>query len=254
MTNYPYNIAKTNTITDDKLLVKYVAAFLYGDGCVTRRNTNNGKYKSAQVVDNRDFIDWKADVLSNITHVRMSLREKHIKYPNQRDQIVTETGNHPFYTKFRERLYIDGVKRIDPHYLKLLDWESLAIFYQDDGTMWMDRKTKPSGKSYSYPRIKICSNGYSYADHLLFQRAVKDKFDIELNIRRSFSNGNIQWFFAIPQRFIMKFISGVKPFIFPSFYYKVCESDGKLHGDMDGEIVRTSTNIEVEDETEMISY
>jgi len=244
---YPLEIGKSNTIKDPKVLTKYVAAFLLGDGSVTTDNklpNNNKRFICAQVVTNEDYVLWRADILSNISPINIYLRNH--KSENQKDSLMTVTRSLPLYTNFRERLYINGVKRIDPHYLHLLDWETMAIFYQDDGNLHIDR---------GVPYIKICTNGYSYGDHLLFVRAAKEKLNIEMNIVPLRTKNGIQYNIKLPRRFVEKFVEGVSPYVLPSFQYKLDLSNVKLLPQRnviytkhqtweDGDIVRSALNEE----------
>lgn len=243
---YPLTVEKSNTITDQKVLTKYVAAFLLGDGSImsdTKLPNNNKRFACSQIALNEDYILWRADILSNISPVKIYLREHKA---NQNESLTTMTRSLPFYTNFRERLYISGVKRIDPHYLKLLDWETMAIFYQDDGNLHIDRGT---------PYVKICTNGYSYGDHLIFVRAVKEKLNIEMNIVPLRTKNGIQYNLKLPRRFVETFIEGVSPYVLPSFQYKIDLSNVKLlprrnvvytkhHTWEDGDIVRSASNQE----------
>jgi hypothetical protein len=243
---YPLKVEKSNTITDPKVLTKYIASFLLGDGSITTDSkfpNNNKRFVCTQILPNEDYILWRADILSNISPVNIYLRAHK---EGQNNSLTTITRSLPFYTNFRERLYISGIKRIDPHYLKLLDWEMMAIFYQDDGNLHIDRGT---------PYIKLCTNGYSYGDHLIFVRAVKEKLHIEMNIVPIREKNGIQYNLKLPRRFVEKFIEGVSPYVLPSFQYKLDLSNVKLlprrnvvytkhHTWEDGDIVRSALNME----------
>lgn len=216
--SYPLKINKPfNIITDKKELTKYIWSFVLGDGCLTvsesknRPNNNiNYKFDCGQLAIHEDYILWRADILSNITGVY--LQERQFKIGNL--QIRTTTNRHPFFTTLRQRMYLNGTKLIDPHDLKLLDWETLAILYQDDGCL--------SHKSYNSYNLTISSEAYTYGDNILLQRAIKDKVDILFSVQKISVNGNTKYRLALQnQEGQKKFIDGIRPYIKESFNYKI---------------------------------
>jgi hypothetical protein len=217
---YPIKIEKTNDNTNDKELTKYVWAFTLGDGCLlfgkdkNRPNKDiNANFECGQTYEHEDYILWRANILSNITSIYLQLKEK-IPY---KAQIVSKSGRHPFFTTIRSRMYLNGHKVIDPHYLKLLDWETLAILYQDDGSL----SKKPKGiNCYT---LEIATNCFSYGEQVLLQRAIKEKTDILFHIVPCRNKKNVlQYKLTIAKHdTIVTFLNGVKPFIKPSFGYKL---------------------------------
>ena len=76
------------------------------------------------VAKNEDYVRYCQSVLSNLTSTKVYYSTKE---GNRQDQLRLETKTLPFFTKLHERIYTYKYKGIDPHILKLLDWESLAI-------------------------------------------------------------------------------------------------------------------------------
>ena len=218
MKEYPIKISKSNNITDRKVLTKYAWIFSLGDGCLmsgfskNRPNKNvNAFFGCGQLADNEDYILWRADILSNITSVYLQCKSK-----DRRPQIDTITGHHPFFTTLRSRMYLNGHKVVDPHDLKLLDWEALAILYQDDGCL----SKKPKGNNcYT---LSLSTESFSYGEQVMLQRAIKDKTDILFRIGSIRTKGGLHYILVISKYdSIVKFLDGVKPFIKPSFEYKL---------------------------------
>lgn len=238
MTTYK-KLDKQILITDNKVLTKYVFAFVLGDGYLYRpsKDTHNSYFATTQLTKNEDYILWRADILSNITSV-------HLSEKLNIDCLETTTARHPFFTNMRNNIYVSNVKRIDPHYLKLFDWEVMAILYQDDGynsrtTGYNHSKTR----KYQYHSIGVATNCYSYGDCLLLWRASKEKLGIEWNIQKKTSrtSGELQYILSLPRRFNSLFLAGVKPYIKPSFYYKLELSNEGLQDTLDDEIVRSAS-------------
>lgn len=214
---YPFHVDKSNTITDEKLITKYVWAFSLGDGCLftakpkDRPNNNvNSCFKCNQLASHEDYILWRADILSNITSLN-------IQYVQDGTQLETVSNRHPLYTKMRSRIYLEGHKIVEPHYLKLLDWETLAILYQDDGCLSLKDKER------YYYRLSLSTQSFSYGDNVLLQRAIKDKTDILFSVAPYRNkNDNLMYLLALQkQQEIDRFIDGVRKYIKPSFEYKV---------------------------------
>lgn len=189
-----------------KDLMKYVSAFVMGDGGVYYSG-NNCRFICNQIAQHEDYIHWRADILRELTDVNI--------FENQQEgkQLIlcTQTRTHPVYTKVRERLYIDNYKSVDPHYLTLLDWEMLAILYQDDGSIHKD------GRCDATPTVKLNTKRLSYGDSILLKKAIKEKLDLEFNVHRHYH----RYFLSLRAKDYDKFKLNVEPFIKPSFSYKL---------------------------------
>lgn len=201
---------------DKKEFVKKIWAFTLGDGSLKKIDKNNGYknscYRIFQIEDHKDYLEWQASMLEELTAVNMYYRPAHIIKKtgySAKGGYSLETRVHPLYTKMRNRIYPRGIKQIDPHYLKLLDWEVLAILYQDDGSL-----PKVEGRKL---RCKICTNNYSYGDNFLLREAIKEKVGVLFDIRKYKSYYTLQ---ATPNNTEV-FIAGVAPYILPSFEYKI---------------------------------
>lgn len=225
-------VTTMESINDKKILTKYVASFLLGDGGLSKLNRTNpredGKYTKAlnsqyyikQRDDHEDYIVWQKDILQNITNT-VYLHTK--PYTDKRGytccgQFALRTKRHPFFTDMRYRLYPNNVKCLDPHYFSLFDWESLAIFYMDDG--WIENTLmKTTG---IYTRIAIASHSYSYIENKFFRDFVAEKFNVHFDVKQHKSKtGNIHHYLRCSKDNAKRFIDGVAPYILPSYKYKI---------------------------------
>jgi len=189
-------------------LTKYVSAFVMGDGGVYYSG-KHCRFVCNQLAKHEDYIGWRADILSNLTHVRVYETNDHRE--NRQPVLCTLTRTHPMYTRVRNRLYVGNYKSVDPHYLKLLDWEMLAILFMDDGSCNVDRRCNAT------PAAKLNLKRLSYGDQLLLKKALRDKLDLEWNIHRHYH----RWFLTLRAKDYEKFKRGVQPFVKPSFVYKL---------------------------------
>jgi hypothetical protein len=191
-----------------KELMKYISAFTMGDGGVYYSG-NNCRFMCNQVAVNQDYIEWRAGILEELTEV--SVYYTNDKHERRQPILCTLTKTHPIYTKVRERLYIDKYKSVDPHYLKLLDWEMLAILYQDDGSCYKDTRCDAT------PQAKLNLKRLSYGDQMLLKKALKDRLGLEWNIHRHYH----RYFLSLRTKDYDNFLYNVQDFIKPSFYYKL---------------------------------
>jgi hypothetical protein len=228
---YPITVTNSSLkITDNKELTKYLYSFSLGDGCLYyptkkgRANKNvTAVFSCGQLKIHEDYILWRADILSNITSVH--IQEK-------KNMLCTETNRHPKFTEMRQRMYPNDYKIVEPHYLKLFDAESLAILYQDDGSL--------SHKGENQFSLVISTESFSYGDNILLQRMIKDKFDILFSVL-GYRNklGNLLYRLQLQKKELQhRFLDVVEPFIKESFRYKLdmtkTESPSEIEG---GDIV-----------------
>lgn len=213
---------RLTTMNNNMYLTKIVAASLLGDGCVhvPPDGSINAKYTQNKIVPHADYVDWLCERLEQITHVNR--HEYQPKMENANKIIQFSTRCHPFYTKFRERMYGTGVKCVDPHYLTLLDWEFLAVWYQEDGTM--NVRQRPRDKTPDI-QISLATNCFGYGDQLLLRDALKEKLNLEWNIR-SYTNkkGYRKYTLHLYRKCADVFMENISKYIVPSFQYK-CSYD-----------------------------
>lgn len=224
---------------NNKELTRLVAAMVLGDGYLRMfRNGKNAAYGFSQILDHEDYINWQAETLESITGVTVR------KYDtSERDGVrrkahaKLESKCHPFLTTLYERHYHNGRKTVSVHDLKLLDWQSLAIWYMDDGYILKTADTSASLRSQR-GNVFLCTDCYTHAEVILLQRAIYEKFDLPFNVRK---RGSYYRLVATKDN-AARFLEEVSPFIFPSFEYKL--SSERLTPEKGGDIVCTSQQCE----------
>jgi hypothetical protein len=207
---------------NDKELTKYIVAFTYGDGSIGYHG-KNCRFGATCIIDNMDYILWRKSILENLTPVLVYENSKDL--PNHKRIFKTNSRTHPTYTKIQNRMYHDGRKTIDPHYLKLMDWETLAIFYMDDGSLRNVTQTyKENTYSNKYPNI--ASMSFNYAENLMLRNCFKDILGIEFNIHKHSTreNGEINYMLCLGGSSRERFYKGIGKYILPSFRYKLDNS------------------------------
>ncbi len=202
-------------ITDKKELVKLVSFLAMGDGSIHKNGgSKNNVFSLTMVEEHEDFLDWVKDVIENITGcIKISYKRD----APRKDTIKIQSKTHPFFNSIRDRLYFGKYKSIDPHALKMMDWECLAILYMCDGCL--GAYSKGGATSYT-TTLNLCR--LSYGDYLLLKKTLKEKFDLEWNVVKT---GGKYYTLRLRKKDFNKFMEGIEPYIFPSFKYKTVSSD-----------------------------
>lgn len=201
------------TMIDKERITKIVAASLLADGSVgiPPDGSINAKYRQSKTIEHQDYIDWLADILSGVTLTNSY--EFQPKISGAKRQVMLQTRCVPFYTKFRNRMYPNGFKVVEPHYLKLVDWEFLAVMFQEDGYAYLNED--------KYIRVVLCTETFSYGDNQTLRLAFKDKLGIDFSVKSYRSKGRQMYRLHLNKKCINVFMEGVEPYMCESFKYKI---------------------------------
>lgn len=194
-----------------KELVKILSYVVMGDGGVYYSGRNCYFAMNMKVVHS-DFIEKiHSTINENITSCKLRYRERN---DGAEDQLTVWSVSHPFFTKLRDRIYTGKYRGVDPHALKMLDAEALAILYMCDGSYSKDKRTK-SPKAGR--RVTLNLKRLSYGDLFILKKALKEKLNLEWNINKQ----NQYYYLALRGKDVDSFFNMVRPHICPSFYYKL---------------------------------
>lgn len=201
-------------ITDKKELYKLVSFLTMGDGGVYRNKRGKEYYFAmVQAEDHLDFVNLAKSILDNVipANIRYIDRSKDTD-ANRKNQYKIVTGVHPVFTHMRDHIYIDNYKSISPHYLKLLDWESLSLLYMSDGSLGIDKRYK----NLHY-RVSLNLKRLSYGDQILLKRALEEKDMGIWNVNKS----NKYFYLTLKAKFTDMFFDNIAQYIVPTFQYKL---------------------------------
>lgn len=224
-------------VDDPKELMKLVSFMVMGDGGVYKGKLNY-KFIMNMRSKNFDYINKCSDILQNITSTNMFKRPMplvHKDGSHRQPQTRLESGCHPYFTAIRDRIYTGKYKGIDPHALKLLDYEALSFLYMSDGCYYRrPAENIPRGKQDEH-KVTLNCKRLCYGDQLLLKKALKDKLDLEWNINRNQG----YYYLKLRAKDVDKFMENIAKYITPSFQYKLKEqyrtvsSENKIsEGDM----------------------
>ena len=191
---------------DKKQLTKLLTFFTLGDGNLEMHG-KHARMRVSHNVQNRDYLDWIKSVMEEVTSVTEYERIKQQEHHST--NIVLSSKTHPVYTTLYDRIYLNGRKSIDPHSLKLLDAQALAILLMDDGS-----SAKKDGKLTS---LYLHTNAFSYGDNLLIKKALEEQLGLMFNVLR-----NRKWYeLRLRNKDYPKLYDMCMPHMFESFYYKL---------------------------------
>lgn len=197
-------------ISDNKELMKLCSFIVMGDGGLYKnKNCKNYKFIMNMKAENLDYIEYCKDILDNISSAKIYNRKDYNNDGyNRSEQLRIVSKTHPFLTKIHDRIYTGNYKGLDPHAFKLFDWECLAILFMCDGCSTIKK---------GYVDVTLNLKRLSYGDQLFLKKALKDKMNLEWNINRQ----NKYYYLRLRSKDINSFYNGIKPYILPSFSYKI---------------------------------
>jgi hypothetical protein len=208
-------------IQDKKELVKLVSYMVMGDGGLyIAKEGANAKFIMNMVKENEDYVLFCRDVLENVTGTYLyERRDYNTDGCTRKPQIRLESQTHPFLTTIRDRVYTGKYKGIDPHALKLLDMQALAILYMCDGCLHIEKPNPKKGLINNSYQVTLNLKRLSYGDLFILKKALKEKLDLEWNIQKHYK----YYFLYLRTKDVDKFMEGVAPFVTASFQRKIKE-------------------------------
>lgn len=200
---------------DPKDIVKLISYMTMADGGIYQTPNHKSAFFAMNMVkDNLDYVLFCKEVLEQITTT--TIYERKVE-GNRRPQVRLQTAAHPYFVPIRDRIYIDGYKGIDPHTLKLMDAQALAILYMCDGSLFIEQPNPAKGLVNPSCNVTLNLKRLSYGDHFLLKKTLKEVFDLEWNINRQYQ----YYYLRLRTKDVDKFMEIVGPYVLPSFHYKL---------------------------------
>ena len=186
-----------------------LVGLILGDGYLTKPSGNSTRSK----------LDIKYDEksLEYLTWIHRQLEELH---PSE---IKKKKGFHQyrFYTKtsydigkLRQIFYKNGIKRIPEDIGRYLrDPLTLAVWYQDDGTLDFRSKYHCNSKFATY-----C---FSYNECKLLANALRVNFGLDVRVCKSQMRGKMRFCLYMTSKSMDIFMHIIEPYMQRCFYYKL---------------------------------
>lgn len=184
-----------------------IIGVLLGDGHLEK----NGRFvrlKVDQALNHSDYINWLYNELKDLVPSQPVIIEENDKRTNKiYKRLHFSTYSIAEFKEWRNDFYIDRKKIIPPKIKNILNSAiSLAIWLMDDGY-----------KRNDCAAIRLNTDAFSYNEQRLLIDCLRENFKIKSQIHKKGRWYNIY----IPKGEASKFCKLVKPYILPSFRYKV---------------------------------
>lgn len=205
---------------DKKELVKLLSYIVMGDaGLYMVGECRNASFAMNMKKENLDYVEFCKSVVEQV--VGCSIADRKLDNSdgyNRKPQVRLQSKTHPLLTTLRDRIYTDKYKGIDPHALKLLDAQALAILHMCDGSLvTVKPETTKRGSISDEFIVTLNMKRLSYGDLFILKKALKEILDLEWNINRQ----GKYYYLRLRTKDITKFMDLVRPHVLPSFQYKV---------------------------------
>jgi hypothetical protein len=201
------------TMEDKKRLYKLMAYIIMGDGGVYKVNGRNKPITYCKFIMNHtslEYCNFVTNIVNNITSCKIYNRKDYnIDDCDRKIQYRIESHQHPFFQHMRDRIYHNGYKSIDSHYLKMLDGESLSILYMCDGNI--------SYKDNAISSINLNLKRLTEGDLKLFANYLKKILNIDSTINKQ----SKYFYIRISANSYFNFINIISPYILNDFKYKL---------------------------------
>lgn len=210
---YKENLSKQglNQIQKDILV-----GTLLGDASMQAVKANEqSNVKFEQVDRQQDYINHLYEQFVDWVGTPPQIRNIQGGGAANRKSIWFKTYKHSCFAFYKNIFYkvdTEGKQyKVVPYFIhRLLTPRALAYWYMDDGTA----KRNNEGKIIS---CVLNTQGFSYHDQKILAKALGSTFGFQVNIWKDRNS----WKIAILAPSLTNFIETVKPFILPSFYYKI---------------------------------
>lgn len=173
-----------------------IVGSLLGDG--TMRIKTNALLEINHSEKQKELVDWFYANLKQFVGTSPKIR----KGNGNRVAYRFTTRSLPIFTSFYKQFFLNG-KKIIPANIKLSPLV-LAVWFMDDG-------------SKSRSSIYLNTQQFSQEEQVLLQKMLLEQWEIQTTLNKD----KKYWRIRIRVNSINKFISLIKPYLLPTFHYKL---------------------------------
>ena len=199
------NIVDNEYILNDIEFQVFLGCLL-GDGSISK-GSHTSRFCFTHSEKQKEYGIWKSSMLKNVMMLYTSF-DRIVRFDKRtnREYIAycSWTKHLKFLKRYRDKWYINGIKRIQKDDLFKLDALGLAIWFQDDGYKCAS----------GYYISTLC---FPYEDILIVKDYFHEKWGIEVKVQK---NNEIY----IPAKYRDRFTKIIKPYIHDVCKYKLIES------------------------------
>lgn len=162
-----------------------LASLIIGDGYLYKGKTTY-YLKVFHGEKQKDYCEWKLSIFNNskLFKEKIKMRTRLTKLDNKEFVAYGFEKGSALFASIYKNVILNG-KKSARELLKLMkSKQSLAIWFMDDGSVEYARRKNKNGEFHYYrPNIKLCTNSFTYEEHLFIQKWFKDKYKVSCRIK-----------------------------------------------------------------------
>jgi recombination protein RecA len=187
---------------------------LMGDGSLSpavRVDSECARFRMGHGAKQAGYLDWKVSLLANVKHSRTN---------NAKGAVFADFSPLAELAELRQVVYFGGrYKHLTEDYLKVLTPLSLAIWYQDDGSLTVRSKGLQRRTEGGSGRIEICVEAMSEGSRERLVQYLRDTHGLDVKLRQAGRrNVNVLQFSTSASSQFQEIVS---PYVHPSMDYKL---------------------------------
>lgn len=170
-------------IFSDRYQLAILCGTILGDGCIRRSSKNSSRGVISHKESNKDYLEYKQLLLSSISSPNLRYKVcKESFYKGKKvfgeNAFMLNLKASPYLDKLRKMIYCreDGRKKITKDLLELMDENSIAVHYYDDGYKMRSSK-RPNFYTY-----KITMYDFDEESIGLYAQWMLEKYNIHTTI------------------------------------------------------------------------
>jgi 16S rRNA G966 N2-methylase RsmD len=208
----------------EELLTDEQKQVLYGSMMGDAKKVSPSSAQFQQCADQKDYLLWKYKIFENIASKNSLKCSFSIDKRSEK-----ELSHYHFYTHANtdieiciSHFYENNQKRITQDILDVLTPLSLAVWFMDDGQTEWGYRHIVNGITVNYsPSCVICTDSFLEEECNLIKEWFENKFNIIVSLKERSLSKRIGYRIQIRGADFKKFINLIKPYVLPSFLYKV---------------------------------
>jgi len=195
-----------------------LVGMVLGDGYIRTASAKDklaGRRIAPQIVlghsiHQEDYMKYKTDILNKMFGGNASIGYKDGKYKS-----CYLNKSNPYFKTLKGMMYKNGEKYISRQVLDMLTPEGIAIWFMDDGSYRINRRSDGSVSSISLAISTYCSK--EEVDEII--KYFKEKYDI--TFKSAFCKRTQLWYIRANTSDSRKFSNLILPYMIGSMLYKV---------------------------------
>lgn len=198
-----------------------VLGSVLGDGCIKLApHSKNARLTIGHSITQLEYLRWKREKLipfSREIKIDQKAKTKIIagREVNSKDFYKFFTIAHPDITYFHKRYVVAGRKKIDSGIIDELDLISLAIWFADDGSVYVDKRN-------NVPTCSLATNSFNYNEQLILVEALRKFFSGTIKIDVQGNSGRDDLYIRMYRTAEIKTFLGLISAILPEcIHYKL---------------------------------